>query len=376
MTSTSRTTLVGLLATIVGCSGSTPLDPMEGEGGSAAGGTTEMTSGMGGTSGGTTGASGGTVGVAGTDGGAAGGRGGTTGAGNGGSSGSGSGGAKGGTGGNGGNGGKTGGAGSPSGGSGGRGGAGGGTAGVTGAAGLGGQSLCTSGRFLVCEGFEGTATGNTPPAGWTRHGNAAVADDQAARGTHALKISAADNGERRFYFTDSESFGSGHWGRIFYKVQTPVPDAFVHSTLVALQGNGPTNGASEYRVVDTVKQAIDTKDVGGTHQFLWNVQPQNTDEFGKGGPYDWRFDGKWHCAEWHIDGATQTYQFFYDGTEVSQVRIMNGAGNYGSGNNRTDIPMVFTDLKVGWNNYQSSPPGFVAWIDEIAIDVSRIGCDN
>ena len=73
--------------------------------------------------------------------------------------------------------------------------------------------------------------------------------------------------------------------------------------------------------------------------------------------------------------ATQAYQFFFDGAEVTQIRIMNGAGNYGTGN-RTYLPMVFTDLKVGWNNYQSAPPGFVAWIDEIAVDTARIGCGN
>lgn len=248
---------------------------------------------------------------------------------------------------------------------------GGGRSGNGGTAGLGGGSLCTAGRFLLCEGFESTAVGTTPPAGWTRHGNAAVADDQAARGTKALKISAADNGERRFYFTNAKSFGAAHWGRIFYKVQVPVPDAFVHSTLVALQGTGPTVGAAEYRVVDTVKN----QGTNATHQFLFNVQPSGA-EYGKGSSYDWRFDANWHCAEWYVDGANQAYQFFIDGAEVQQIRIQNGAGNNGSGSNRTDLPMSFSDLKVGWNNYQAAPPGFVAWIDEIAVDTARIGCGN
>ena len=242
---------------------------------------------------------------------------------------------------------------------------------TSGSAGLGGGSLCVPGRYLLCEGFENTAVGNTPPAGWTRAGNAAIAADQAARGAHALKISAADNGERRFIFAAAESFGAAHWGRIFYKVQTPVPDAFVHSTLVVLQGNGPSIGNAEFRVVDTVKN----QGTDATHQFLYNVQPSGA-EFGKGSPYNWRFDGQWHCAEWHVDGALQAYQFFFDGAEVQQIAIQNGAGNYGTGSNRTSLPLVFTDLKVGWNNYQSAPPGFVAWIDEVAVDTAHIGCAN
>jgi hypothetical protein len=31
---------------------------------------------------------------------------------------------------------------------------------------------------------------------------------------------------------------------------------------------------------------------------------------------------------------------------------------------------------VGWYNYQAASPGFVAWIDEIALDPHRIGCGN
>jgi hypothetical protein len=245
-------------------------------------------------------------------------------------------------------------------------GAGGG--GTGGAAGLGGQSLCAPGKFLICESFESTSVGAVP-SGWSKHGDATVQADQAARGAHALKIGAAASGERRIY-ADASTLGGGHWGRIFYRVQVPaaIPGAgsVIHSTLVAFQGNGPQNGSSEYRVVDTVE------DSNGKHQFLWNVQPSNVAEFGKGSAYNWSYDGNWHCAEWHVDGATQSYQFFIDGSEVTQIAINNGASKYSG----TDIPNVFTQARVGWNNYQSASPGFVAWIDEIAMHTSRIGCGN
>ena len=53
---------------------------------------------------------------------------------------------------------------------------------------------------------------------------------------------------------------------------------------------------------------------------------------------------------------------------MTQIRIQNGAGNYGSGSNRTHLPMMFTDFRVGWITYQNAPPGFTAWVDEVAID--------
>jgi hypothetical protein len=243
-----------------------------------------------------------------------------------------------------------------------------------GSAGLGGDSRCANGTFIVCESFESTAVGAVP-SGWTRDGSAQlvqVASDQAARGQRALKIGAAASGPRRLT-RDAADFGAAHWGRLFYRVQTPpaLPGsgAVIHSTIASLQGNGPNIGSAEYRVVDTVE------DSKGMHQYLYNVQPSGA-EFGKGSSYDYRYDGNWHCAEWQIDAGTQSYHFYVDGKEVTQIAISNGAGNFGSGSNRSELPMTFSQFKIGWYNYQSANPGFVAWIDEVAIAHARVGCGN
>ena len=136
--------------------------------------------------------------------------------------------------------------------------------------------------------------------------------------------------------------------------------------MVALVGQNPQGtGSEEVRVVDTVQ------DPNGKHQFIYNVQPQGA-EFGTGSSYNYMYDSAWHCAEWHIDAADQSYHFYFDDKEITQIAKMNGAGLLDG----TGIPQVFQSIEVGWYNYQSSPPGFVAWIDEIAVDTSRIGCAN
>ena len=240
-------------------------------------------------------------------------------------------------------------------------------AGGLGAAGAPGMG-CAAGGYLICEDFESTALGATPD-GWTKHGDASgVADDAAKHGTHSLKLGAIPVWERRIYH-DASVVGAAHWGRIFYKVQLPVPDAFVHSTLVAFSGTGPTIGAAEYRVVDTVKQAVDTPNVGSKNQFLYNVQPQTGDEFGTGTSYDWSFDDQWHCAEWHLDSANQSFQFYLDGTQ--EITFEKGAGNYAG----AEIPASFDQIRIGWINYQTSPPGFTAWLDDLAVATQRVGCD-
>lgn len=253
------------------------------------------------------------------------------------------------------------------------GGTGGASTGGTGGAGTdssgtgGSASGCAGLDTIICEDFESTPVGSIPE-GWSQHGDEiAVADDQAYRGQRSLKMGAIPVWERRIYH-DASTLGSAHWGRIHYKVQLPVPDAFVHSTLVALSGDGPLHGPSEFRVVDTVKQAVDTPDVGSQHQFLYNVQPENSGEFARQGPYDQAFDGEWHCAEYYVDASTQRYDLYIDGVE--EISFEDGAGNYED----SDIPDMFDELRIGWINYQEAPPGFTAWIDEIAFASERIGC--
>jgi hypothetical protein len=228
---------------------------------------------------------------------------------------------------------------------------------------------CDGKGYLICEDFEAAAPGAIP-AGWTVRGDesvVAVTDAEHHRGERALWLGPIDSWERRIAH-DASTLGPSHWGRIYYKVQTPVPNAFVHSTLVALQGDGPTQGPAEFRVVDTVKAAFDAAGIENRHQFLYNVQP-NGAEFGTGTSYDWTFDAQWHCVEWFVDAPSQTYLFYYEGVET--IRIENGAGNYEG----TDLPDGFSQLRIGWINYQSSPPGFTAWLDDLALDDARIGCD-
>ncbi len=227
-------------------------------------------------------------------------------------------------------------------------------------------SGCAGRALIFCEDFESTSAGEIPD-GWSGEGSVAVAE-APARGQRSLRIGAADNGARRIY-RDADPIGAAHWGRIYYWVETPTPTVFVHSTLVELNGMGPDLGNAWYRVVDTVQN--EQRD----HQFLFNVQPQSSSEFGKGSSYDWQFEEQWHCAEWFIDGEEQAYRFYFDGEEITQISIANGAGNYGSDPNRTHIPTSWERLSIGWNNYQSAAPGFVAFIDDIAIANERVGCN-
>jgi hypothetical protein len=249
----------------------------------------------------------------------------------------------------------------------GAGGAAGATA-TTGTAGAGGSSPASSGcagrTYKLCEDFETGVLGGLP-SGWTTYqgyGKGATTDvglanDQAHSGSMSLKSDSAATGQRRAQ-TSLAALGataSKHWGRVFYKVQAPAPRPsggnVLHVTFVGLWGSNQEN-----RVVDTVESS------SGSHQWLYN----NPDDKGsEGSAYNWTFDSAWHCAEWYVDVSTESYRFFSDGTEVTQIGFVN----------KTDSEMVgYTAIIVGATFYQMPPSTWVMWFDDLAIDDNQIGC--
>ena len=349
---------VGLVA--VGCKGDTTGGAM-GTGG-ATGGVTGLggnaTGGVTGTGGTATGGATGTGGIAtGTGGIATGGATGTggvtTGTGGNGTGGSGAGGTAG----------LTGSGGSPAGGHGGgaagRGGVAGGTGGATGGSG-GTTSACA---YKLCESFESGSVGALP-TGWTAYngygGDAmkgvGLANDQAHSGTMSLKSSSMTAGEERIQKSLAAlgATATKHWGRIFYKVQSPAPktsgSVYFHTTMVALEGT------TENRVVDSVQNP------DGAHQWIFNVPD---DSCCTGSAYSWTFDASWHCAEWYVDVSTNSYRFFSDSTEVTSLAFTNN----------TNAKMSsYTALVVGSIFYQTPPSPFVVWMDDLAINDAQIGC--
>ena len=223
---------------------------------------------------------------------------------------------------------------------------------------------CASYKF--CEDFESGTPGQTPPgwkvyAGWDQSGSRAVlSTEEKHGGSQSLKAAVGTNGQYRIErdLSGLGSLATHHWGRIFYKVKTPVAldGQYVHNTFVAFGRPSAPNG-NESRLVDTVV------DPQGKHQFLFNVPD---DSCCKGSSYNYQYDSGWHCAEWYVDGATESFRFFYDGTEVQDIAFMNVAGAHIAD---------FNSIIVGWINYQSPSTPNQGWFDDLALNDTRIGCN-
>jgi hypothetical protein len=228
---------------------------------------------------------------------------------------------------------------------------------------------------IVSDDFESTAVGAIP-AGFTKTGAIAVAEGVAHSGTHALRIEPAVKGGRFISLAPDKvaALGGEHWGRMYYKVKTPTPlpvvpegkkSASIHTTLVAGKTNSPlANDAIEVRLAGL------TLNGSGDFKYLYNVQPKLRKEFGVSAKTTQKFTDEWTLLEWHVDAATQTYQFFVNGQELTDIGLHHGAGQFPG----SELPAAFQTLSIGWTNYQAATgEGFTVWIDDIAVGKRRLG---
>jgi hypothetical protein len=231
-------------------------------------------------------------------------------------------------------------------------------------------------KLLLSEDFESTPVGETPK-GFTKNGPVAVADDFAHSGKKSLRIEPIAKGARTITKTGPEiaALGGQFWGRLYFKVKQPTPlpaipegktTASIHTTFVSGKATSPLfNDPIETRMMGT------SYSTAGTFSWLYNVQPRTgRKEFGVGTKTKYKYTDDWTLAEWSVDNTTQSYHFFINGQEVSEIAVSKGAGKFEG----AELPATYENLTFGWLNYQpATEPGFTVWIDDLALSKERIG---
>jgi hypothetical protein len=224
-------------------------------------------------------------------------------------------------------------------------------------------------KLVIFEDFESTAPGQIPK-GFTKKGSCEVVAEGAHSGMHCLKLDAAAKGMRGLEKSGPEiaALGGTHWGRMYFKVQLPTPAPVgngAHTTMVAGSAQSPSE-----------KDPIEVRMMGlsvGKDNFHWlyNVQPRKgRKEFGANSRQAQKFSDQWTLAEWFVDNTTQSYRYFINGQELTDLSFKKGEGKYEG----AEIPAAFESLSFGWCNYQPvADPGVVVWIDDLAVGKDRIG---
>ncbi|MDB6118627.1 MAG: hypothetical protein JWO08_2408 [Verrucomicrobiaceae bacterium] len=235
-------------------------------------------------------------------------------------------------------------------------------------------------KLVLSEDFDSTPVGEIP-TGFTKAGAVGVTEETAHSGKKCLRIEPAVKGGRKIIKQGPEitALGGEHWGRLYMKVKLPTPvpvipegkkSAVIHSTIVEGTAKSPLfNDPIALRLVSSCTSPK------GTSTYLFNVQPKKErKEFSQSTKSIYHYSDQWTLVEWHVDHATQTFQLFLDGKEITDAGVSKGAGHFEG----AEIPAVFETLSFGWTNYQAAPEGqsFTAWIDDIALSKERIGGSN
>jgi hypothetical protein len=244
-----------------------------------------------------------------------------------------------------------------------------GTGGGSGAVGpivAGGPSKCatTSGVGKLCDGFEGPAPG---AAGSVFKfdlgaGSTGVVDTtKAYRGSKSVHMTT--NGAQAFIaetmtFAQPGAVATNNelWGRMFiWFATTANPQS--HDVFITLEDPASTAQSAQFHVA------------GGSRGFLASQIRITSDLYhppmGTGTIKFPLVPPKWSCWEWHTTAAN-TLEFYVDGALYAPMSVTVA--------DKWPFP-IFKSMSLGFMQFTSTPATEL-WVDEVALDGARIGCDN
>ncbi len=242
-------------------------------------------------------------------------------------------------------------------------------------AGFFGESRCAAAHVQFCEDFESGSL-----ASWKLTGTPTIDGVQKARGQKALHVKVASGSkvaietDKIFPETDNVYYGRA----FFYFAALPTPvgsTTYAHWTFIAATGD---NVSGEIRVSGQMSNGINHFGVGtdnrtdasGTGDWT------NSDNDPKGAPQTVPLN-QWLCIEWMHDGATNETRFYWDGAE--HPSLYTSSSMHGGSKNPYILPK-FRRVWLGFQEYQTvltmagAPEQYELWIDEVALDHTRIGC--
>jgi hypothetical protein len=223
-------------------------------------------------------------------------------------------------------------------------------------------------KFQLCESFEGDEGAAPDPQVWTRNNNGLVISSKmAARGSKSLHVPPMNSGQ--YFIKESKTFPAMNgetYGRFFLWIER-VPlekpaglyhwtflegadvDASTQGWVIRLGGHHRSNGASYVRFNINTHTG---EGEDGLFDMVHGFQPK-----------------QWYCIEFYFNTPNSEARFWINGAENPMLHWQkNKAGAY-------TFPALKA-MRFGWAEYQGTQTPYESYIDEIAIDSKRIGCDE
>lgn len=241
----------------------------------------------------------------------------------------------------------------------------------------GGGASCDS--LALCDGFEAAPAGGAPDAArwsiggpncFSGAGQAVVDASQAHSGSHSVRITPGSDycGHAFIQNTTISQLGNVRYGRFYIRLQNPLTDA--HVTFASMrEANDSSDSHSEELRIGGQSGVLDwnrSKD----DATLPTLSPQGI-AMSRTLPAQ-----TWTCIEFRIDQSSGSIQTWVDGEAP--------AGLQADGVATADVDQAWinqypawrpalSDLKLGWEAYGGATN--TVWIDDVALDDQRIGCD-
>jgi hypothetical protein len=209
---------------------------------------------------------------------------------------------------------------------------------------------CNHAGVTLCDGFEGATL---DPATWTvdtQSGTVALDTTRAHTGARSVHVHI-DSGDTHAYIVETKTFpaaGDAFYGRAYVYLSAPAPT--VHATLFEASQATPF---ADYSVGGQFLDIITN--------YYWSTP---FDEGVHGGTQAMP-TGRWACFEWQFDGGMHTSNVWLDGAPVSDALSTNWPA------------MHFDHLSLGLRlvaQDSTSPSGFDAWLDDVAVGTTRVQC--
>jgi hypothetical protein len=233
-----------------------------------------------------------------------------------------------------------------------------------------GASRCAQAGVMLCEDFE---SGTLDRSTWQVSGDTPAIDGvQAARGSKALHVTKTGNGLS--YIRETKTFpapNNTYYGRVFvYFNQLPAdpPLSYAHWTFIAASGTGVSG---EIRVSGQLQNKVNRFGVGTDNRTTAGTGDWTSSDDDPAGQAAAVPTQQWACIEWMHKGDSNETRFWWDGVE--HPSLYTSSSKHGGNTNPFVLPQ-FTNVWLGWQEYQTTTQPFELWIDEIAIDKERIGC--
>jgi hypothetical protein len=229
-------------------------------------------------------------------------------------------------------------------------------------------------RFALCEGFESYTEGQPPdPMLWEQKATSAVVDGaHAAHGKRALHLGPLTHDS--ILIREGRTFPA--LGKAFYarvrlwidKEPVEQPPNLYHWTLIEAS-ESPTGGGRRVRLGGHIEARFPGDWLRFNYETSAPTTPHETGLSDKGALVAPR---RWHCIEVYFDMPKQEARVWLNGEERTALHWLDSMPNMPL----FKFPPEIKSLSFGWTEYQPPRTPFEVWLDDIAVDDQRIGCDE